>query len=201
MEIRKYRGGGLADLGAPGIPQANVELYLRSAQGETFYVGSLEEGIAHLLSKDGYRLSINCWPNGAGWGLHQRRFGVVIRRLGDELVTELEAPGVFPDTPGRVLLVQEPAKRRIIRVHRDENGVPGLPLSSTILEPGEEVPWQPESPWGETDLPVYSQEELGRGMKVLLRLHRRFIEIPSRLPDVLKALRRLATRTGLRRAT
>jgi hypothetical protein len=35
-----------------------VDFYIRDTHGRTFYVDSLEEGIRHLSSEDGYRLTI-----------------------------------------------------------------------------------------------------------------------------------------------
>lgn len=91
-EIRKYSGGGIGDLGDSNIPKAQVEIYLRSQEGEIFYVPTLAEGIVHLLSKQGYRLGIYHWPAGAGFD--KPRYDLVVYRDGDELEVEVRAPGL-----------------------------------------------------------------------------------------------------------
>lgn len=91
-EIRKYLGGGLGNLSDPNIPKAEVEVYLRSRDGETFYVPTLAERIVHLLSNKGYRLSVTQWPEGAGFD--KPCYKLVIYRLDNELEVEVQAPGL-----------------------------------------------------------------------------------------------------------
>lgn len=88
--VRKYTGGGLSDLGDTGIPKAQVEVYLRSAEGETFYVPTLSEGILHLLSTEGNRLGISYWPDGAGF--HKPEYKITIWRSSNELSCDVIAP-------------------------------------------------------------------------------------------------------------
>ena len=88
--IRKYLGGGLGDMGDTNIPKARVEIYLRSQDGETFYVPTLYEGLLHLLSNEGYRLSVYEWPDGAGF--ERDRFAITVYRSGNELSVKLGAP-------------------------------------------------------------------------------------------------------------
>lgn len=87
--IRKYTGGGLANPDDAGIPLAQVQVYLRSAEGETFYVPTLYEGIQHLLSNQGYRLGVYESPDGNAWS---ERYAIVLFRAGDSLGVRLEAP-------------------------------------------------------------------------------------------------------------
>lgn len=91
-KIRKFHVGGVGNLSDPRIPKAEVEIYLRSAGGETFYVASLHEAILHLLSTEGYRVGISEWPDGAGFG--RDHYGVTVRREGNDLAVELRAPMV-----------------------------------------------------------------------------------------------------------
>lgn len=91
-KIRKYKGGGLGALNDPGIPQVEVEVYLRSSDGETFYVPTLQEGITHLLSDKGYRLTVNTWPQGAG--IDKPCYGLKIYRQGQNLSVNITAPGM-----------------------------------------------------------------------------------------------------------
>jgi hypothetical protein len=90
FQITKYHGGGLGHLSDPDIPKAEVEIYLRSKNGETFYASSLDEGMLHLLSNEGYRLGISVWPDGAGFD--RDCYKITIRRDGNRLTTELIAP-------------------------------------------------------------------------------------------------------------
>lgn len=87
-KIRKHHVGGLENLSDPRVPKAPLEVYLRSAEGETFHVSTLHEGIYHLLSNEGYRLSVYERPDGAAGPT----FGVVIRREGSHLAATIQAP-------------------------------------------------------------------------------------------------------------
>lgn len=99
--VRKYHVGGLGTLDDPRIPQVPLELYIRSALGETFHVATLEEGISHLLSTEGYRLTIREWPDGPGFT--RDSFAVQIRRFGNKLVASIQAPWVAVDSqPGTI---------------------------------------------------------------------------------------------------
>lgn len=76
----------------PDIPKGKMEIYIRSQEGETFYVPTLAEGIIHLISNKGYRLSVSHWPEGAGFD--KSCYKLVIYRLGNELEVEVRAPGL-----------------------------------------------------------------------------------------------------------
>lgn len=89
-KVRKYHGGGLGDMADRGIPKAQVEIYLRSTRGETFYVPTLADGILFLLSREGYRLGISYWPDGAGF--RKPEYKITIYRFGDELKCDIIAP-------------------------------------------------------------------------------------------------------------
>lgn len=192
MEIEKYKGGGITHPDDPNIPKASVEVYIRSMDGETFYVGSLAEGLAHLLSKEGYRISITEYPHGAGWGPQNERFGVVIERNGDSLFVSIKAPGVFcaVPTPGRVVLQELPKTQSVNETEIRDGDVNGIPLTVVTLMPGKEIPWSAEPVYGETDLPVYSEKEIEDAILSLGQNRRYVIEHPSKLPEVLKALRK-----------
>ena len=92
--VRKYVGGGLADLADPTIPKAQVEVYLRSKDGETFYAPTLMEGILFLLSNQGFRLTVVEWPEGAG--ISRAEFGLRVYRCGQDLGVQIIAPMVDP---------------------------------------------------------------------------------------------------------
>lgn len=80
--IRKFFGGG-------ETPKAQVEVYVRSDQGETFYVPTLQEGIHHLLSNEGYRLGVyeDIHKDGSF-----QRYAIVVFRGGSNLGLRLDAP-------------------------------------------------------------------------------------------------------------
>lgn len=95
-KIRKYVGGGLGNMSDSGIPKAEVEIYLRSRNGETFYVPSLADGLLHLLSNDGYRLGLYYYPDGAGIGMEA--WSVIVYRNGNQLSCKVRAPMVDSET-------------------------------------------------------------------------------------------------------
>lgn len=190
MEINKYHGGGLGDLDDPNIPKAEVQIYLRSKDGEVFHVGSLAEGIAHLLSKDGYRLSIQSWPHGAGWQPQNELFNITIYRMEDWIFAALNAPGVFAGIPiaGRVVLENPSKTRQTTKVEVLKEDLDGVPMTHVILGPGKEIPWSSEPFWGETDLPTYPLSEIIDAL-IKLRNSGHLQDFPSNLPDELKVRR------------
>lgn len=89
MLKRTIRKVHMAIWGDPNSPKAEVEVYCRDTNGQTFHVPTLYEGILHLLSNEGYRLSVWEWPDGAAVG--NERFGITVRRGNKDLVVELAA--------------------------------------------------------------------------------------------------------------
>lgn len=90
--IRKFIGN---------FPMANVEIYIRSNRGETFNTGSLAEGICHLLSNEGYRLSIKELTCDGYWNIQLRRFG-------DQITCEIHAPMLesVPTPPDNQIVIK-----------------------------------------------------------------------------------------------
>jgi len=100
MLNQEYQGRRLVQ------PQpVSVELYVRNRLGETFYVSSLEEAIKHLLSNEGYRLTI--YP--AGSDTHS----VVVRRTDRELSVNVRAPGLSPVSPPNLIETEEEMMQRL----------------------------------------------------------------------------------------
>jgi len=81
-----------------------VELYIRNRIGQTFYVSSLEEAIKHLVSDEGYRLSIydagSDTPN------------LVVRRMGRELAVNVHAAGLSATPPLNQIETEEEMMQR-----------------------------------------------------------------------------------------
>lgn len=179
MEIHKYYGGGLNNPEDPNIPQTTVEIYIRSSTDETFHVDSLAEGIAHLLSNEGCRLTITEYPDGKGTAPQNIGFGVVIKRDGDEIQTGLRAPGVFPLDTNTVIL-QEPSESSArIDQSTDFTEVDSILIKGTSIKRGQNIPWATKPIWGDTDLPVYSIDEIKEALISLSRSSRDFKDFPK----------------------
>lgn len=106
--IRRFDGGGLGNIADPNIPTPRVEVYIRDQGGDTFYVPTLYEGILHLLSNAGSRITISEWPDGPG--LMREQFTVRIFREGNQLFTSIDAPCLqaFPRVHNGVAYNLEP---------------------------------------------------------------------------------------------
>lgn len=84
------------------FPMASVEIYIRTSNGETFNTGSLAEGICHLLSKEGYRLSIKEYTDDGGI------YNIQLRRFGNQITCEMDAPMLqdWPATPENQIVIK-----------------------------------------------------------------------------------------------
>jgi hypothetical protein len=187
MEIHKYHGGDIAHPEDPRVPQTPVEIYIRDSNDNTFYVESLAEGIAHLLSNEGYRLSITEFLDGKGFGSHNLGFGVIIRREGDNLEVSLRAPGVAPiGPPNKVILTQSQSPETISDTTVEDIEVDESMIRVVSLKPsGKESPIIKKPIWGDTDLPVYSLDEI---KAALIRIEELNLDM-SQLPSVLQEIR------------
>jgi len=129
--IRKYSGGGLGHLSDTRIPKAEVQVYVRTATGETFYLPSLHEGILHLLSNEGSRLGVYEYPDGAGFGPNQHQYAIVVRRDhgvadGATMSVEIRAPMIADHLTLRSLREGES------RIHLDLSPPPPLEKRGTV---------------------------------------------------------------------
>lgn len=134
--IRKVFAGGLAGLDDPGVPHAEVEVYIRDANNQTFHVPSLFEGLMHLLSNEGYRLSVYEWPDGPGF--NHNRVGIVVRRDGNSLSVCLEADCIEPYKPNEVVFDLKP------KPLRPAAGVTVIPLEVLPVAEGVIMPPPPD---------------------------------------------------------
>ena len=82
-----------------------VELYIRSKQGETFYVSSLEEAIKHLLSDEGYRLTIS--------PVRSDTPSIVVRRGSRKLAVNIHADGLSAAPPLNRIETEEEMMQRL----------------------------------------------------------------------------------------
>lgn len=183
MEIHRYYGGGLNNPEDPNIPQTTVEIYIRSSTEETFHVDSLAEGIAHLLSNEGCRLTITEYPDGKGTAPQNIGFGVVIKREGDEMQVALHAPGVFPLDTNTVVLQEPPESSTRVDQSTDFTEVDGVVIKSTSIKRGRNIPWTTKPIWGHTDLPVYSIDEIKEALLSLSMASRDFKDLPKILKE------------------
>ena len=85
--IRKYLEGANLPPNDSSFPTAQLQVYARSRFGETFPLYSLEEGLLHLLSNEGYRLSL--WEYSEAYADESPggRVGVTFYRDGDSITT------------------------------------------------------------------------------------------------------------------
>lgn len=78
--------------------KAPVEIYLREGgknSGDVFHTFSLREGILHLLSTEGKRLTVKEFPTGEH-GVGEPEFSIRVYKFGSELGTQLVAPMLSP---------------------------------------------------------------------------------------------------------
>ena len=101
MLNQKYEGERLTEPRA--VP---TEFYIRNKPGQTFWVSSLEEAIRHLLSDEGYRLSI--YPPGSDTP------SIVIRRIMDrELTVRVHGSGLSTVPPPNRIETEEEMVQRL----------------------------------------------------------------------------------------
>jgi len=186
VEIHKYFGGNIGHPEDPGVPQTQVEIYIQDNNGKTFYVGSVAEGIAHLLSNEGYRLSITEFPDGKGFGPQNIGFGLIVKRHGDNLETYLRAPGASTiQLPNKVVLTESLRPGSALDVLIEEIEDEDLAERLITLKSGGKNPPITRSPiWGETDLPVYSLEEIKKAYEYMMANDLDFSDLPTVLQEL-----------------
>ena len=77
-------------------PKAATEIYIRTREGDTFHTVGLIEGILHLLSTNGLRLTVKEFPEGKEDFYEKPEYAVRIWRGGNDLGVRIEAPMIDP---------------------------------------------------------------------------------------------------------
>lgn len=89
--IRKFSDGGLDNTRNPSIPKTSAEVYVRNRYGQTFHVHSLAEGILHLISNEGYRLSFWEYSEASANDSFPLPSAITVYRDGNELSVRVQS--------------------------------------------------------------------------------------------------------------